>query len=423
MMIGPQVRQQLRATPELRAVPGLLHVLIMLPLSHQQVTDMVDAALAENPMLERLPGFPCPSCGRHSRAGQCASCRHVRADPTDIPSPDDELSTLALCEVRADCRAAMPTVLAHLTARGLLDSEPSEIASLHHVPEAVVQECVRALRAVGPPGIAERSVGDLLAAQARRSGDALLGQPWVGDLLRNDLELVASGDAQNTARRYRVSESDAGHVFDAIARRLRPYVSVAADPPPRTPPDVLAERDETGALRVEVADSAWFGLRIADIPAEVASDAAACAWLKGYRDSASDLVQQLNSRARTLSTIARAAVLYQSDFVDKGPPAHRPLTRAALAASVGLSESTVSRAVKGKRLRLPDGTMVDLAALFGKSVAARAELQMLADNDSLSDLQLSELLIARGYAISRRTVAKYRSELGITRRKPRRTLR
>jgi DNA-directed RNA polymerase specialized sigma54-like protein len=74
-----------------------------------------------------------------------------------------------------------------------------------------------------------------------------------------------------------------------------------------------------------------------------------------------------------LSSVARAAVEYQSAFVVNGARAHRPLTRSRLAASLAVSESTVPRAVRGERLRLPDGRVVALGLLFGKSVAARAE--------------------------------------------------
>jgi RNA polymerase sigma-54 factor len=76
-----------------------------------------------------------------------------------------------------------------------------------------------------------------------------------------------------------------------------------------------------------------------------------------------------------LSSVARAALEYQSAFVVNGARAYRPLTRCRLAASLAVSESTVSRAVRGKRLRLPDGRVVALGSLFGKSVAARAELK------------------------------------------------
>jgi RNA polymerase sigma-54 factor len=423
MSIIPHAVQQLRTTAELRSVPGLLQVLNLLPLSHQEIADRVDAALADNPMLERAPGSPCPNCGRHTRSGGCATCRNQRADQADIASPVDDLSTLAMCEVRADCRAVMPNVIAHLTARGLLDEDPADIAALHNVPRSKVDECIRALRAIGPPGIAQRTVGALLAAQAKTLVDADVCGAWVIELLETDLASIASQDAQGVAGRYGVSEAEARRVFNLIGQRLRPFVSVGGDTEKRSPPDVIAYRDASGDLVVDVAGSAWFGLRVTDVPRELASDPQAYAWLRVHQDRATDLLRQLDSRAHMLSAVARAAVEYQSQFIARGPEAHRPLTRSMIAASLAVSESTVSRAVKDKRLRLPDGRVVALACLFGKSVAARAELEELMRGAPLSDRQLSEQLSARGFSVSRRTVAKYRCELGITTGGPRSTVR
>ncbi|WP_396911268.1 hypothetical protein [Mycolicibacterium sp.] len=386
----------------------------LLPLSQHEIADRIDSTLSDNPMLERAPGHPCPGCGRHTRSGRCRTCRGERADPTEATAPIDEIATLALCEVRADCRDLMTEVIAHLTSRGLLDSDAAEIARLHGVPLAAVRECIRALQVVGPPGIAEHTVGHLLAAQAERLVKTGEAPQWVIPLLRNDLDLVAARDESLIAERYSVCADDVRAALTLITRRLRPYSGGwQAELSRSHPPDVFVTCDQTGELVVEVPDSDWFGLRVADSPDGLTAGSEAREWLQTYQQHANILIHQVNSRSHLLATIAGKTVAYQSKYLLNGPAEHRRLTRSELAASLQVSESTVSRAVKDKYMRLPDGRVIPMRDLFGTAVAAHTALEALASNGSFSDRELSELLSARGYEVSRRTVAKYRAELGL----------
>jgi RNA polymerase sigma-54 factor len=127
---GPAVRLELGARGELRAVPGLLLSLRLLPLGYDALSGTVERALNDNPMLERASGSPCPGCGRHRTSNSCPRCsgvlRYTGQDPAVMPF--DTLESAAACEIRSDCRAVLPVVIAHLTRRGLLDAEPDQIA-------------------------------------------------------------------------------------------------------------------------------------------------------------------------------------------------------------------------------------------------------------------------------------------------------
>jgi len=82
---------------------------------------------------------------------------------------------------------------------------------------------------------------------------------------------------------------------------------------------------------------------------------------------------------------------------------------------LGLSESTVSRAVAGKFAPLPTGRVLPLADFFDCSLQVRTELATIITSEErpLSDSELAGLLRRRGYDVARRTVAKYRERLGI----------
>jgi RNA polymerase sigma-54 factor len=105
----------------------------------------------------------------------------------------------------------------------------------------------------------------------------------------------------------------------------------------------------------------------------------------------------------------------QSAFVRDGVAALRPLTRADVARELGIHESTVGRAVSGRYVELPRGRIVPFSHFFRASRSAEETLARIVVEEARprSDNELAELLAARGFSVARRTVAKYRSRLGI----------
>jgi RNA polymerase sigma-54 factor len=401
---------------ELRALPGLLQSLGMLALAHDEVVDAVEAALETNPMLERAPGHPCPECGRHVSGHRCLSCVGSAPRSTEVAvTPFESLEALAGCEVRAGCRDALAIVIDHLTDRGLLDSDPDEIAAAHRLQPDVVAEALRAIKIVGPVGVAERTVPDLLSAQARQLVAAGQSPPWVVDLVHDHLDLIADDDVAGAAKVLGVDQAAVAAAFSLVRSRLRPSAVITREPtpPPRSFPDIFVSRGESGCLQIDLADSRWFGLRTVALSPELRADEQASAWVREHERDAQKLLKQLDVRASVLQRVATVAVQRQAAFFDHGPAGHVPLTRTEVASELGLHASTVARAVRGKVLRAPNGAILDFADLFGNGVAIRAQIAELTDGPALSDAQLCEALASHGYTIARRTVAKYRTQLGI----------
>jgi RNA polymerase sigma-54 factor len=415
-LTGPAIDAQLRAQVEAKLLPGVLQTLALLQSAHSDVEATVEAALRENPMLERSPGHPCPGCGRHVSTARCRNCaRHSSAVNEPTVSPFETLGVLAGCEVHAEGRRALPVVLDHLTDRGLLDADPEQIAEAHCLRCTDVAEAIRAIKAVGPLGVAERSVPDLLAAQASELVQRGTAPAWILPLVRKNLDLVARDDVDEAARLFGTDRAAAAAVFSIVRRELRPVAGVEStgDGTPRRPPDFYVRRDESGALEIETTDSRWFGLRVADVSDEVRADQQAWQWLQKHEHAARMLLAQLDARASVLSQVAAVAVRRQREFIDRGPAYHVPLTRSDVARELGVHPSTVARAVCGKVIRTPGGEFIDFKDLFGSGVAVRAEIAELLRDSASSDAQLCIALRARGYSVARRTVAKYRAQLGI----------
>ena len=404
-----------RAEPQLRALPGLLQTVELVPLPQDLLEARVAREVAANPMLRRGRQPTCASCGSRRVEGRCPRCSGPAGRvPEPATNPFESLAVLARCEVDPADRDAVEVVVDHLTGRGLLDADPAQIAADHRLPLARVAAAIRAVRAVGPPGIARRTVGELLADQARRlvaDGEA---PAWIVDLVRDHLPAIAEGDARTPADRLGVPVDDVAAAFELVRSRLRPLAAHDSGPAPMRAPaaDVLVYQDAAG-LSVEVPDSRSFGLRVAPVPAAVRADPGAVAWLEVHRREAVALMRQIDARAAVLQHVAACAVERQADFLARGPAGHVRLTRTEVAAELGLHPSTVSRAVAGKTMRRPDGRVVPLEILFGSGVAIRDLVRRLSGDGPLSDAQLCSALASHGHVVARRTVAKYRAQLGI----------
>jgi RNA polymerase sigma-54 factor len=132
-------------------------------------------------------------------------------------------------------------------------------------------------------------------------------------------------------------------------------------------------------------------------------------------DKASLFVKCLQQRNHTMQRLMQRLVVIQKSYLTKGEKYLEPITRATLAVELGVHESTISRAVSGKSVQLPNKRIVPMASLFDRSLSARTILREIISLESkpLSDTEIQIKLIERGIQVARRTVAKYRAMEGI----------
>jgi RNA polymerase sigma-54 factor len=150
-------------------------------------------------------------------------------------------------------------------------------------------------------------------------------------------------------------------------------------------------------------------------------------YLQGRLQEARWLMSSLELRNQTLLRVSQCIVDFQEAFLEEGELAMRPLVLKEVAETIGVHESTVSRATTRKYMLTPRG-LFELKYFFSSHVsterggsisatAVKARLQMLLDKEPpgspLSDQELAELLRQSGIVAARRTVAKYREALGI----------
>jgi RNA polymerase sigma-54 factor len=150
-------------------------------------------------------------------------------------------------------------------------------------------------------------------------------------------------------------------------------------------------------------------------------------YLKDKVRQAESFMRNVDRRRDTVSRIAEIILEVQRDFFEDGKGDLRPLRLEDVAVEIGVHLSTVSRGVTGKYMATPYG-LFELKHFFsggyrtstGMDIAAttvkRRIKELLAEEDPsqpLSDQKLAELLSADGVDVARRTVAKYREEMGV----------
>ena len=417
---------ELSMSPRLgcEVAPATVAFAQLLVVPFAEMDALIDEELSANDALERIDDGECPICaGRWpSRCPVCA--RPARAvddgQRAVIGAPeaaDVETDCAALSHaVRLDDPGLDPSLVEYvvdsLDRHGILDRSCAELAAHLGVAEQSVADVVAAIRRVGPPGVGASSIGEslLFQLQALDVDDDLIA--LAADVLVDHLPALAHGHLASIAAELDVPTCAVRDLLDLVRHRLRPYPAFDGNHTPVTPyvvPDLVVHPDDEvdGAFRVELVEPSM--IRLAIRPAAAGGD------LAPSLTRARSFLGQLHDRWDTLRRIAELVVDHQREFVRRGPAARRPLTRAAVAAELGLHESTVSRAVADKYAVLPDRSIVALADFFGADAGIEGELRRLLDaaDGPISDQRLADELCAAGYRVARRTVAKHRARLGI----------
>jgi RNA polymerase sigma-54 factor len=305
-----------------------------------------------------------------------------------------------------------------------------DVAQRLGVPLAQVERVLAVIQTLDPAGVAARNLAECLALQAK---DADRYDPCMARLIAN-LDYLAKGNLPALKRICQVDDED---LADMI-RELRAY-----DPKPGlrfsadagrvdaiTPDIFVARRGAVWAVELNSATLPKLLLNRSYYQ-ELSSgpqDRQSRAWLNECLQSANWLMKALDQRARTIVKVASEIVTRQEGFFRHGVAHLKPLTLRAVAETIGMHESTVSRVTSNKYLACERG-LFELKYFFtsgiqsadggdavsAEAVKSRIKALIAAEeaNAILSDDTLVDMLKGEGFDIARRTVAKYREAIGL----------
>ena len=280
-----------------------------------------------------------------------------------------------------------------------------------------------------PVGVAARSLQECLCIQLKTLPVGIPGRGLAEHLIEKHLEALGSGDPAALRRSSGFGQQEIDQAL-AVIRRLdpRPGLRFSSENQDYIIPDAYVHPDGDG-WRVTLNRAQEPALRINAAYSSLIKSTAGKDrdYLREQLKEAQWLISSLEMRNQTLRAVIHAIVQRQTEFLKQGDVAMQPLLQKQVADLVEVHESTVSRATTGKYLHTPRGTFelkyffsVAIAARDGGEVSAtavRARLdRMIREEDParpLSDQALVETLEKSGLMLARRTVAKYREQLGI----------
>ena len=371
-----------------------------------------------------------PGAGSRAYTAEDAERRqHFFDSLVSEPSLQEHLMRQAeQADISAQALEAMRTIVSSLDERGFLTQTPADAALQTGLPLAAVQEAVAALKAFDPPGIGAQSLAECLLAQLAALGRA---DSLPARIVRDHFELLTRRRIPEIARKLGASPDDVQGAIEEIGRlNPAPGRRFADDNNRVVVPDVTVEK-EGDEWKIHLNNDYIPRLRISSTYRELIARGTLTKTERDYlRErirSGKFLIDSIEQRQRTIERITREILTAQSEFFESGVARLKPLTMTRIADIVGVHETTVSRAIANKYIKTPHGVF-EFKYFFtpgyqsdgGSSVSNTSVKEMIADlvaaedkGSPLSDQDLVGRLHGKGITIARRTVAKYREELGI----------
>lgn len=332
----------------------------------------------------------------------------------------------------ADCPPpvleALRFLVGSLDDRGYLTATLSDLALLAHLPLETMQAAAKLLKTFEPAGIGAENLADCLLVQLALKGRE---KSVAARIIRDHFELLVRRRIPDLARKT-------GLALDVIQEAIEEIGTLDPAPGRRFADD--ANRVVVADVTVEKDDGEWKiilnsdyipRLRLSntykDLIAKGRLTKQESDYLREKLRSGKFIINAIEQRQRTIERITREIIKHQHEFFDEGVARLKPLTMTQIADIIGVHETTVSRALANKYIKTPHGVF-EMKYFFtsgyqsdaGESVANTSVKEMIADivaaedpGKPLSDQEIVGLLEAKGLKIARRTVAKYREELGL----------
>lgn len=312
---------------------------------------------------------------------------------------------------------------------GYLHMDDDYVMAHFKLDEDTLEELILTVQTFDPVGVGARDLSECLLIQAVYNEiDNKLVYSIITDYLEdvgaNRLNKIAKEleadieDIKSAIETIKCLEPKPGRSFASLKdiAYIRPDVTLK-----KTNEEYIILVNESSAPRLFINSFYKKMLNEASVN-EKASD-----YITKKLQAALRLIKSIEQRRNTIYRVVEAILEYQYDFFEKGPIYLKTLTLKTIADQIGVHESTVSRATSGKYIQCPTG-LFELKYFFQSGVATnrgdgvssesikiiiKEMIEKEPKSKPLSDQNISLEFDKIGVKISRRTVAKYRTELGI----------
>jgi RNA polymerase sigma-54 factor len=344
----------------------------------------------------------------------------------------EQLSTDDLSQTIGDSRLAGEIalyIIESLDDNGFLTQTVAEMAVAVSAKPAEVEAVLAVIRGFEPTGVGAGGLSECLILQLERNGKIT---PGIRTIILDHLPDVAVGHIAAIAKATGMKRKEIEQAVETI-RGLDPKPGrgfAGSETIRYIVPDVVIEKGAAGDYEITINRAGIPSLMVSSycrkVFQETPKGSAEHRFLTERLNAAVMLIKSLEQREQTIYNVINAIVHRQRAFFDKGRKHLKPLTLKMIGDELGIHESTVSRTIRGKYAQTPRG-MFELKYFFGSGVrgaegegvaadGVKARIgEIISGEDArapFSDDRIAELLREEGPLISRRTVAKYREEMG-----------
>lgn len=333
---------------------------------------------------------------------------------------DDGYLSASLDEIRAGINDVIAKAAEH-------EGRDDEELPLYTAVE--IEEMLGIVQSLDPAGIGARDLRECLLLQLTAMGKS---ESLPARLVRDHFDELIAHRWNEVARQIAAAPADVQAAADEVAKlNPKPGLLKSAAPDNYVVPDLIVEKVD-GEYLVFINDGNLPRLRLSRSYQDLARDrkkmdAEHKEFINSKLNAAQWLIQAIEQRRQTMLKVMHFIVNRQREFFDKGIQFLKPLTLREVADAIDMHESTVSRVTNDKYAQTPRGVLPlkfffssGLATASGEDVSARgikATIEKLVkdedEKDPLTDQAIVEILEQQGVQIARRTVAKYREQLGV----------
>jgi RNA polymerase sigma-54 factor len=320
-------------------------------------------------------------------------------------------------------------IIGSLDDSGYLTCSIEEIARSVGEDEKKVEEILKMIQTFDPPGVGARDLREslLIQLEMRDLEDSIAAR-----IVSDYFEEFKKKKYTDISKRLKVSVKEIQEMAKVIGSlNPKPGLDIVSEGPTYVIPDLVVERvgdkyvvylNDKNLPRLRISQSYRSQLEKDSSVSEETKE-----FINGRLKNAKWLIQTIEQRRRTMIKVMESIVEEQGEFFEKGAAYLKPLTLQQIAGQIGMHESTVSRVTTNKYVQTPRGVFElkyffssSLSTRSGDEVSARsAKLkikEIISNEDSkkpLSDQKIADILKEEGLIIARRTVAKYREQLGV----------
>jgi len=456
-----KMSQTVSLRPELSVRPDLIQSLKLLMEPILNLEQVIRQNLAENPLLEEVeeppeeanqPEFREPERQKednHKKIdwqeflgedNEWVSGHYRDFSENDEDKPEqiqaaektlyghlfDQLGFTRLTEDELDIGAY---IIGNIDDAGFLTGDVAAMAEdLRKLPEQV-QKVLDIIKTFDPPGVGSRDLRECLLAQLNEQG---LKDTLAWELVDKQLYVLDKKSPMQLAKMTASTPERVASALEIIkGMSPRPAQGRFTRAAAAVVPDLIVEKLDDGYVvyhndknlpRLRINQSYKSLIKRGNKTPETTKN-----YVREKLEQARWLINAINQRRSTMINVMEAIVEEQLDFFEHGEDYLKPLTMEQIADKVGMNVATISRVANGKYVQTPLG-VYEIKYFFNTGVATaggddlskrvvKNKIQAIVEKEDLSsplsDQEIAELLKREGITLARRTVTKYREEMGI----------